>query len=141
MVTRIIPSYLSDGRDTTTYTGSAFSSIKLILGEIQKIYQPSDQLNMNGKTYEYDVWAAQIMENGTSVPRMLSHIVISDIFGSGVADTLTYTLRPSNSSSTTDTSNNKLGYGLGSKVLLIAINGDRNNYICLCGLRNSKADP
>lgn len=136
---RVIPDYLSDGTDNSYYAGSAFSSVRMIMGEVQEIVQPTDPRNVNKRVAEYSVWCA-MYENGTYASRLISNVVAMDMFGSGVADFLDFTYRGAKSANVAD-GNNQLGYGLGSKVLLMAINGNRNNYIIVGGIRNSKSNP
>jgi len=137
---RVIPDYLSDGHDTSYYSGSAFSSTKLVMGEVQEIIPPEDPRNINKHVPEYSVWA-NVYENSIALSRMFNHVVAMDTFGSGIADYLNFTYRGDNSAQTVSGDGSELGYGLGSKVLMLAINGDRQNYVIIGGIRNSKADP
>lgn len=134
---KVIPSHLADGVDNSNYAGMAYDSIRLIMGEVQKIYLTDDPLNVSKKVVEYDVWA-NLYENGVFASRTVRAARASDLFGSGLADEFTYTLR-ADSSVTALAGNKKLGDGNGSKVLCMAINGMPVNYMIIGGIRNSKA--
>jgi hypothetical protein len=134
---RVIPSFLSDGVDSINYSGGAFNSVRMCLGEVQEIVWPDDPRSVSKKFVEYRVWTT-LFENSTFVTRMIEAVSGSDIFGSGTSDTFNYTMRPSGSAGTTD-GNKKLGRGLGSKVLMICILGMTPNYVIISGLRDSNS--
>jgi hypothetical protein len=137
---KVIPDYLSDGRDCSYYAGSAYSSNSLIMGEVQEIIQPNDPRNINKNVPEYTVWAT-VFENGGPISRMFNHVVPMDLFGSGIADYFNFTYRGENSAQNKTGIGVEFGYGKGSRVLMLAINGDRQNYVIISGIRNSQADP
>jgi hypothetical protein len=137
---RVIPDYLSDGNNNSYYAGSSMSSLRFVRGEVQEIIQPNDPRNVNKIVPEYSVWA-NLYENGTYTSRILPHVVACDLFGSGLSDTFTYTLRGANSTTKDTAGNKQIGDGLGSRVLMMAINGDRNNYVIISGIRSNKSTP
>lgn len=136
---RIIPDYLSDGSDTTSYSGSAFNSVRMLLGEVQELVQPNDPRSVSKKFVEYRVWA-QTIENGVCVSRMFENVAGPDAFGSGISDTCNFTFRGASSANIAN-GNNKLGFGKGSKVLMVAIMGMQINYVIISGLRDSNSTP
>ncbi len=131
----IIPSHLSG---FTYNDGGAFSQNMLLIGEVQAIYYPDDPANVSKRTTEYDVLVG-LRVNGTAVTKMFTHVTATDSFG-GVADTFTKTFRPDTSAKRTG-SNKKVGEGLGSKVLMLSINGENLNTVIIGGVRDSKTAP
>lgn len=124
----IIPSFLSQD---SFYDGDAFGNIRLRMGEVQEIIPHTDHRSYSKKYNEYTV-LVQHRSNGTVVGRMYSHCLVSTLFGGG-ADRMVYTLRADRSGK------EKSGlFGMGSKVLLLCVNGDTHNAVIIGGIRDSK---
>ncbi len=131
----IIPSHLSG---FSYNDGGAFSQNSLLIGEVQAIYSADDPKNTSKRTTEYDVLVGQRI-NGNIVTRIFTNVTAIDNFGS-VADTFTKTFRADTSAKRT-ASNKKTIQGLGSKVLLLSINGERGQSVIIGGVRDSKLPP
>ncbi len=131
----IIPSfYNTDGYEGG---GGAFENTTLRPGEIQEILYPDDPRNLSKRFIEYRVYV-QHRENGTAVVKMYENCMLLNSLG-GRVDKLTYTLR-ADSSSSKSASSEKVNSGLGSKVLLLCVNGETSNAVIIGGLRDDKDD-
>lgn len=111
--------------DSSTHFGNS----ELRFGEVQEILLPTDKRNFSQRFVEYTV-LVQERRRGTASTRRYSNCVVASLFG-GLADKLVFTLRA-----------DKLGkgqtLGLGSKVLILCINGETNNAVIIGGLRDSQ---
>lgn len=123
----VVPAHLSGAH---YYDGNAFGNVRLRPGEVQAIYGKNHAMNVSKKFTEYDVYV-QHRANHTAVSKMYNHVYAMDAFG-GIADTYTYTLRA-------DASGNRfpLKPGLGSKVLILCLNGENDNAVIIGGIRDS----
>lgn len=132
----IIPSHLGLGWTPRHSDGDAYNEYLLRFGEVQKIIYPDDDASRTKKVVEYDVWV-QHRANGTGAGVMYCNCRLGSLFG-GVADDSSHTLRVPKTPSTKEKGSN--GLGLGSKVLLLCINGERNNAVIVGGMRDPKAE-
>lgn len=126
----IVPSFLGV-KDTATYPDSteAFGNNVLRIGEVLEIIYPNEKRSVSKKFNEYVV-NVQHMTAGVSTSTIYPHCFLASTFG-GVADRLHYTLRTQKKAGApSDT-----GLGLGSKVLVLCINGETNNAVIIGGIR------
>lgn len=110
--------------------GSSWDNSVLRVGEVQEILYPDDQRNISKQVIEYRVSVQHhdtVMNAG--VKRDYLNCYLINPLG-GLADKLHYTLRGENSS------NRKGLFGLGSKVLVLCINGLHRNAIIIGGVRD-----
>jgi phage baseplate assembly protein gpV len=117
----MVPVSLSPVRFTDTYPG-----------EVIGIIYPSDPHSLTKRLVEYRV-VCQTFDNGTAGTIEFPHAILEDPFG-GVADSLTYTLRA-------DDKAGKQGKpGLGSKVLVRCVNGQRDSATIVGGYRDQRGE-
>jgi len=128
----VIPSTVGISSTTITYDSDAFSNDSLRVGEIDRIIYPEDEASRSQKFIEYDVFVVHA-ENSTAHTRMYRNCILFNQFG-GLADFVTYTLRPSKI--VPDKENP--GLGKGSKVLIACINGGQNNAVIIGGIRDKE---
>jgi phage baseplate assembly protein gpV len=125
----VIPSYLST-EDISEIDGpSLFGNSYLRIGEVKEIIYPDDPRSLSKRIIEYNIRVQHQGDSGPATPTMYNNCALSNLFG-GVADKFRYTLRQATSLPQTDT-----GLGIGSKVLLLCINGDQTKSIILSGIR------
>lgn len=127
----VMPSYMGARPmgDTSPDTGY-FSDMGMRSGEVREIIYPSDERSLSKKYTEYTV-ETSIFSEGTSTTQTYFNCALINQFG-GVADKIHYTLRPSDKSRPTED-----GIGVGSKVLLLCIDGKRSQAIILGGVREA----
>lgn len=134
----VLPSHFMGRMSDWTDNGS-MSNIMLRMGEVQRIYFPTDPGNVSKKFVEYDVWV-QHRANKTAVTKLYTHVIAIDALASFTDFSFsTYRADPSGSQATR---NHKLTPGYGAKVILLCINGETNNAVILGGIRDfhSEAD-
>lgn len=131
----IIPSTFSMGATPRHSDGGVFDDIRLRWGEVQEIIYPDDKRSRSGKVTEYNVFV-QHRSNGTGAGAMYTNCVPQSLFG-GLADYVDFTYRAPKTPSTQD--KEAKGIGLGSKVLILCANGERNNAYIIGGMRDFKA--
>lgn len=127
----VIPSNLKIREDDPSYDGLAFDNIRLRVGEVQKIVYPNDAANISKKFIEYNVFVSHY-ENGTFVNIIYNNCTLMNLFG-GLADKVEYTLRESDSAT-----KRNFSLGLGSKVIILCINGKRSNPVIIGGIRDQQ---
>jgi phage baseplate assembly protein gpV len=123
----IIPSSLGIQVTPRHHDGDVFDNTRLRMGEVKEIVYPNDSKSLSKKFVEYSVFV-QHRGGGTGLGKMYYHCVLSSSFG-GFADQCHYTFR-------VDASVKKGELGLGSKVLLLCINGEHSNAVIVGGLRD-----
>jgi hypothetical protein len=128
----IIPSSLALQATPKHHDGGVFDNTRLRMGEVQEVIYPNDAKSLSKKFVEYTVFV-QHRGGGTGLGKMYHHCVLVSAFG-GLADQMHYTLRADTTPSTKKKGSK--GLGLGSKVLLLCINGEHNNAVILGGLRD-----
>lgn len=132
----IYPSFLQvEGVQNQGYNGEMMDNVRLRLGEVQAFYYPSDPKNVSKKVTEYTIYV-QHKANETGAGRMYERCTISNLFG-GIADKFEYTLRKDDSATRNQPGGIK-GIGLGSKVLLLCINGETHNAVIIGGIHDSQ---
>lgn len=127
----VVPEHF--GVESSTQSGGAgdsFSNFLLRPGEVDSIVYPDDPKSLSKSVLEYRVLVRE-RANGTVVSRYYDNCVLSNCFG-GLADQCYYTFRYEN------VGNKKSSLALGSKVLLLCVNGEYVNAIILGGLRDPK---
>lgn len=102
-------------------------------GEVKRIHYPEDNANVSKKFIEYDVWAEH-RGNDTTGNKWYHNCCLLNPFA-GFADKSFYTLRAD-----TDSSKVVETPGLGSKVLLLCVNGSEGKVVILGGLREATKD-
>lgn len=128
----VMPGHLSCPSIPTYDNGQAFSNIELRLGEVQNIIYPNDPKSISKSIVEYNVFV-QHRANGTAATRMYQNCILINPIAS-LADKAFWTLRTSDSA----TKQGANGLGLGSKVLILCVNGETNNAIIVGGVRDQK---
>ena len=128
----IIPSTFSIGATPSYYDGELLDDVRLRVGEVQEILQPDDKKNKSQQFTEYNVYV-QYKSNGTSTGVMYFNCLLANPFG-GLADQLHYTLRVPSTPSQKQKDSSK--FALGSKVLMLCINGERPRTYILSGIRD-----
>jgi hypothetical protein len=127
----IIPSFLGISQATIQhFDGNVNSNMYLRIGEVQKIVFPNDPTSRSKQFVEYNVYV-QHMENNTYVNKMYSNCMLINTFG-GQADKCVFTLRANEGAITDKT------VGLGSKVVILCINGASANPLIIGGVRNQQ---
>ncbi len=125
-----IPSFLGSSCTTYNDVGSmGFGNTTLRAGEVQKIIYPDDDENISKVFLEYRVSVGERDGSTPGASRIYGNCYVANLFG-GVADTFTYTLRPSSQKNV-----DAYGIGLGSKVLILCINGEYGQAVILGGVR------
>lgn len=128
-----IPSFLSGPGQSHAGANGFLNNIRLRIGEVQELVPPKDKRNRNKKFNEYRVFV-QHKENGTATTKMYEGCLLVNMFG-GLADYLKFTLRADKVAE-----KKKGAPGLGSKVLLLCINGESHSAVILGGLRDAEFD-
>lgn len=126
----IIPSYFKAESRGKVQVGESLNSVALRVGEVKEIIYPEDQLSISKAWVEYTVEVTQRNGTGTASSTLFHGCVVSQLFG-GHADQFRYTLRKDDKKNGND---KKGGVGVGSKVLLLCINGTRSNPVIIGGL-------
>jgi len=131
----VIPSYL-DVEDTSYGSPDPnYGNIALRLGEVVKVIYPTDSRSRSKKIIEYDVATDGVTSTdgslGGHIKRYLN-CVMNNPFG-GLADKLVWTARAQPSDNPNDKA---IGIGLGSKVILLCVDGETNRGIIIGGVRD-----
>ena len=129
----IIPSFLG-AKDTTRnpQATEAFNNNALRIGEVLEIVRPTDSKSVSKKFNEYVVRVQHMSPSGAATSAIYPRCFLVSTFG-GQADRLHYTLRTQRDEGSPAPS--KTGLGLGSKVLVLCINGETNNAVIIGGIR------
>lgn len=126
----VFPSHLRIGHTERFSDGGVFDDVQFHFGEVQSIIYANDENSRSKQFTEYSVFVQYrdpITKAG--VGRMYDNCLLSNMFG-GVSDFLSYTLRGQNS--TASAKDDRLG--LGSKVLLLCINGETQYPVIIGGI-------
>lgn len=119
------------------YNGQAFSNILLRIGEVKRIIYPEDKRSQTQKFIEYDIFVSH-RENNTAVTKMYQNCLLINPLGS-MADKAIWTLRIPESQPGQISDDNQLSaLGLGSKVLILCINGEHASAVILGGIRDAR---
>lgn len=104
----------------------------LYQGEVLAVILPDDEHSVTKQFLEYRV-AAQVAENGTVATVEFAHALLANPLA-GLADRAAWTLRA-------DPKSGQKGQpGLGSKVVVACLGGDRDSAVILSGLRDDRDD-
>jgi hypothetical protein len=106
------------------------NSVALRIGEVKTIIYPSDKLSISKNYVEYTVEVSQ-KNDGSALSSTLYHGCLAGQLFGGFADQLHYTLRQSQKQTTNKTDDS---LGVGSKVLLLCINGVKSDAIIISGI-------
>lgn len=133
----IIPSFL--GASIRGETGSIGRNDNTLLriGEVKKIIYPDDDKSISKAFIEYAVEVSHKDANGISTAVPYIACLLQNVFG-GKADKLKYTFRPDKQS---DNDDSDTIWGVGSKVLILCLNGDQDNAIIMGGINDTGTDP
>ncbi len=127
----IIPSYMSmGGRGHMVDMGNQ-SDTSLRFGEVKAIVFPDDEKSVSRQYIEYTVNVHHKDSTGPGSTQTYGGCVVSNTFGLG-GDLLRFTLRPDSAK----TNQKNAQVGIGAKVLLLCINGDRPRAVIIGGLRD-----
>lgn len=127
----VIPSYLSHQTRGSYEDPGLQNNLSLRSGEVRKIIYPSDADSVSGRYVEYNVDVQQKDKNGTGVTTKYANCLISNLFG-GAADVFKYTLREDDQNQPPAD-----GVGVGSKVILLCLNGTITKAVIIGGLRDT----
>lgn len=125
----VVPSFLSVGTYGSSSASVRFSSGGLIVGEVKTIIYPSEDKSYSKKYIEYTVDAQRRSGGGAATTVTYTHCYVMNSFG-GVADYSKHTLR----SDPTAQSKGK-NFGVGSKVLMMCIDGESTQAYIIGGVR------
>lgn len=132
----VIPSYLGTSVRGEEDSQSRTDNTLLRLGEVKKIVYPGEKGSISGHFVEYAIEVVVKDGNGPPTTTIYVGCVLSNLFG-GWADKVRYTFRP-------DAQNQQIKdniYGVGSKVLILCLNGDTDNAIILGGVPDMGTKP
>ncbi len=129
----IIPSYLSAGPKGAIEDVGNMTNDSLRVGEIKEIVFPGNKRSISKKFIEYTIDVAHRDGYGPEVTTTYNGCIVANMFGLG-SDTLRYTLR---ADSLNDPTKNRV-LGVGSKVLLLCINGSKARSIIIGGVRDGE---
>lgn len=130
----VIPSYLDvRGRGVPMDDGS-LTNLGLRLGEVKEIVYPDDPRSISKRLLEYRVEVQHRDGYGPGTTLIYDTCMVANLFG-GMADVFRYTLRQDDQSKTAES-----GLGVGSKVLILCVNGQTTRAIILGGVRDTHLD-
>ena len=131
----VIPSILGVQSQGYRQDSGTQTNLALRFGEVVDIVYPTDKRNSNGIVIEYVVDVQHQDGTGAGSKVTYNSIQLSNLFG-GIADILKFTLRPAPKSNSPQPGQ----LGMGSKVLVLCINGDKHQAMILGGLRDNAND-
>jgi phage baseplate assembly protein gpV len=128
----VIPSYLQvqDRGEARGWT-DGFTDAVLRFGEVKALVYPDSELSYSKQSLEYVVDVQYRDGNGNTTTSTYRGTTTSTLFG-GKADRFQATLRPDN-----DEEDSSHKVGVGSKVVLLCINGDQSKALILGGIREA----
>lgn len=132
----IIPSHMGLAETPRWDDGGVFDDVRLRYGEVQEILYPDDEKNRSKKFVEYNVFV-QYRDGGVGTGVIYTNVLLADGLGS-LADSTHFTLRAPETPSIKDKQD--YGLGLGSKVLIACLNGERSNAYIISGKRDPTDD-
>ncbi len=128
----ILPSHMGLTSTPQWSDGGVFDEWRIRYGEIQEIIYPDDDRSVSKKFTEYNV-LVQFRDSGAGTALIFNNCLLSNMLG-GLADHCEYTLRAPKTPSIKDSKN--YGLGLGNKVLIACLNGERSNAYIIGGKRD-----
>lgn len=130
----VMPSFMSVRPRGFAEDPGNLTNLALRIGEVKDIIYPDSDLNQNKRFIEYVVEVQHRDGIGPGTTSEYMGCMVSNLFG-GAADVLRYTLRKDDGASVGED-----GLGVGSKVLLLCINGTGTRAIILGGVRDTRVD-
>jgi len=122
----VLPHYFTT-MDTSWETTGQYDNTPLRIGEIVDVVLPTDKKrSVTKKLIEYTVAVQQRDGAGILCSILYNHCLRANLFG-GVADKFTFTLRKSKT-------NPSIGLSIGSKVLVLCINGETGFAVIVGGM-------
>lgn len=128
----IIPSILAVHQRSSAAeeTGSLnFNNFFLRVGEVIELVYPDDTRSRSGRLLEYRV-LVQESTFTAGAGRIYENCLLINTFG-GIADFCNYTLRVDKTEN-----RDKAGLAMGSKVLILCVNGEQNTALIIGGVRD-----
>lgn len=120
-------------RGQATDTGN-LTNLALRMGEVKDIIYKTDPQSITKQFTEYSVEVQHRDGRGPGTTSRYAGCLVASLFG-GAADVLRYTLRKDNGTNTGPD-----GIGVGSKVLLLCVNGQTTRAMIIAGLRDIKTN-
>lgn len=130
----VVPSFQGLKRTGVAADTGNMSNLALRMGEVKAIVYPDDPLSITKTFVEYSVEVQHRDGRGAGTTSKYVGCLVANLFG-GAADVFRYTLRKDDQSDT-----GKDGVGVGSKVLLLCVNGQTTRAMIVGGLRDLKTD-
>lgn len=109
------------------------SNFSLRFGEVKEILLPNSNIDPPRRFIEYKVEVQHCDGASGGNSSIYTSVALSNLFG-GTADFIRYTLRPDSNPNPDE------GFGTGSKVLLLCVNGQDSNAVILGGLDDTYND-
>lgn len=131
----VIPSYLGLRSQGRAQASGQLDNIALRYGEIKDIIYPDDKRSVGKKFVEYEVEIQFKNGSATGSTMRQTGVMLMNPAG-GVADQLRYTLRKDKEQKQQAKGDD--GVGVGSKVLLLSVNGDVAKTFIVGGFRDPK---
>lgn len=130
----VIPSYLgtSDRGDVSVDPGNQ-SNIALRYGEVRKVIYPDDAKSVSKRFIEYNVEIQHKDQGGHGTGVTYANCVQMSLFGT-TADLFRYTLREDREQQ------GQSGLGVGSKVVVMCLNGNVSKALIVGALRDTGTD-
>lgn len=126
----VLPHFVAAERTPHYDPGASFDNLRLRLGEVKEIVWPDDKRSRSKRYVEYRVYVEQ-RRNGTGFGRMYENCLLANPLA-GLADQAVWTLRAAGPDRV------KGSPTLGSKVLLLCVNGENASPVIIGGLRDPK---
>jgi len=123
----VVPSYFSTEPKGTYRPNQNQNNVPLRVGEVRSIVYPSDPLSVSKRYVEYTVAVFHQEGDSPVTTTMYNGCTVTNLFG-GFADELSYTLRSDNQPAE--------GVGVGSKVLILCVNGTTSDAFIVGGIRD-----
>lgn len=127
----VLPSFMQSSSMGVSGPDTVFSNISLVLGEVREIVRRKNPKSISKRWTEYTVEAQQA-GGGAGGTNLYAGCTVSSLFGTS-ADHFTYTLRA-------DKNRPKNGIGVGSKVLLLCLNGSKTKAQIVGAIRDTGND-
>jgi hypothetical protein len=130
----VVPSFMDIMARGWADTALPFTNVPLRIGEVKEIIYPGDERSQTKRFIEYSVEIQHRDSNGPGVSTMYNQCLVANLFG-GASDIFRYTLRKDDGKDKTDD-----GVGVGSKVLVLCVNGETSRAVIIGGIRDPETD-
>lgn len=132
----VLPSFYEarSAEELERYDGQAFGNFLLRTGEVRRLIYPEDKDSRSKQFLEYDVYV-QHRENNTAVSAIYTNCLHQNSLA-GFADKLVMTLRVDPSTAVTKDGQQNVVDGVGSKVLILCLNGEHAAGLIVGGVRD-----